>query len=339
MIAQLNRVYLKAFPGKIFSRLYSYFFVEGRPATTKGRWFNPITFAILRLASKSKSVKEAESPLFITGTGRSGSTILGLVLSTHRDVMFLNEPKAMWYVANPADDIIGSYSKAGGQYMMQGSDVVNGCAREIKGVYSQAMKLTGTKQIVDKYPEMLFRTDYLCEIFSKPRFIFLSRNASDTIASTTNWSVKHRIEDAKEDWWGVDEKKWLLMLEQVVPYDTDLAPHIDLIRGMTSQSERAAVEWIVSMNHGLKQLLKYPDLFLRVRYEDLCENSDHELSRICDFAGIQVDEKMLGYGRETIRKQNIHHHPHIHPVLVEAVNKVSHRLGYGSTPELMSVTE
>lgn len=339
MIAQLNHEYIKAFPKKIISRLYSYFFIEGRPATTKGRWFNPITFAFLRTASKSKTIVESESPLFITGTGRSGSTILGMVLSTHSDVLFLNEPKAMWYLANPADDIIGSYSINDGRYMMHEKDLVNGCAKEIKGVYSRSLKFTGTRKIVDKYPEMLFRTDYLCEMFSKPRFIFLSRNADDTIASTTNWTLKNRIESAKEDWWGVDGRKWKLLVEQVVPQDEDLANHVAIIKDLTSESDKAAVEWIVSMNHGLKQILKYPDCVLRIRYEDLCENSDRELQRICDFAGLPTDERMLAYGRQTIKKQNIHHHPKVHPVLAEAIRKVSHRLGYGSTAELIKVME
>ena len=339
MIAQLNREYIKAFPKKILSRLYSYFFIEGRPATTKGRWFNPITLAFLRNASKAKAITESESPLFITGTGRSGSTILGMVLSTHNDVLFLNEPKAMWFLANPADDIIGSYAGQEGRYLMYGKDLVDGCAQQVKGVYSRALKFTGTRKIVDKYPEMLFRTDYLCEMFSKPRFIFLSRNAADTIASTTNWTVKHRIEESKEDWWGVDGRKWKLLVEQVVPQDEDLSNHVEIVRGLTSESDKAAVEWIVSMNHGLKQILKYPDCVLRIRYEDLCENSNHELKRICDFAGLPVDEKMLAYGRQTIKKQNVHHHPKVHPVLAEAIRKVSHRLGYGSTPELISVME
>ena len=339
MIAQLSREYVKAFPKKILSRLYSYFLIEGRPATTKGRWFNPVTFAFLRTASKAKAIAESESPLFITGTGRSGSTILGMVLSAHKDVLFLNEPKALWYLANPADDIIGSYSNNEGRYMMYGKDLVNGCAQEVKGVYSRSLKFTGTSKIVDKYPEMLFRTDYLFEIFSKPRFIFLSRNAADTISSTANWTVKHRIDAANEDWWGVDGRKWKLLVEQVVPQDEDLSNHVDIIKGLTSECDKAAVEWIVSMNHGLKQILKYPDCVLRIRYEDLCENSDHELQRICDFAGLNVDEKMLAYGRQTIKKQNVHQHPKVHPVLEEAIRKVSHRLGYGSTPELINVME
>ncbi|MFM2189925.1 MAG: hypothetical protein RL491_311 [Bacteroidota bacterium] len=339
MIAQLSREYVKAFPKKILSRLYSYFLIEGRPATTKGRWFNPVTFAFLRTASKAKAIAESESPLFITGTGRSGSTILGMVLSAHNDVLFLNEPKALWYLANPADDIIGSYSNNEGRYMMYGKDLVNGCAQEVKGVYSRSLKFTGTSKIVDKYPEMLFRTDYLFEIFSKPRFIFLSRNAADTISSTANWTVKHRIDAANEDWWGVDGRKWKLLVEQVVPQDEDLSKHVDIIKGLTSESDKAAVEWIVSMNHGLKQILKYPDCVLRIRYEDLCENSDHELQRICDFAGMPADEKMLAYGRQTIKKQNVHKHPKVHPVLEEAIRKVSHRLGYGSTPELINVME
>ncbi len=55
MIAQLNKEYILAKPSKVLPRLLSYFFYEGRPATTKGRWFNPVTFLFLRAASKGTS--------------------------------------------------------------------------------------------------------------------------------------------------------------------------------------------------------------------------------------------------------------------------------------------
>lgn len=339
MIAQLNRAYLRANPRKVLPRLFSYFFMEGRPATTKGRWFNPITFAFIRRAGKSKPQPRAESPLFITGTGRSGSTILGVVLSTHPDVLFLNEPKALWFLANPEDDIIGSYSQSGGKYLMGANDVIQGSASFIKSAYTKALRLTGSNKIVDKYPEMLFRTDYLCRVFESPKFIFLTRNAEETISSTCIWSDRNRSADQVEDWWGVDGKKWRLMVEQVVPKDDMLSNHLDTIRGLSSDIDKAAVEWIVSMNHGLKEILKYPDRILRVRYEDLCLDSDKELKRICDFTGIHPDGRLLSYGQSVIKRQKPHNKISVHPVLQEAIEKVNFKLGYGPMPELTSVTE
>jgi hypothetical protein len=339
MIAQLSRNYLKARPGKLIPRLYAYFLVEGRPATTKGRWFNKLTFAFLRSAAKTESGNEAESPLFITGTGRSGSTILGMTLSLHPDVLLLNEPKALWYLANKQDDIIGSYSRNGGRYVMSGKDLIDGCAQFIKGVYSKSLRLTGSKKIVDKYPEMLFRTDYLSGIFENPKFVFLTRNAADTISSTFKWSQTHGDAVKNEDWWGVNGMKWNLMVEQVVPKDELLSPHLDVIRGLKSDIDKAAVEWIVSMNQGLKEILKYPDRILRVRYEDVCKNSDHELGRICDFAGLPRNELVFEYGRQVIKEQTTHKIPEVHPLLKTIIEKVSHKLGYGTKPEVISVVE
>lgn len=339
MIAQLNSAYLKAHPRKVIPRLFSYFCMEGRPATTKGRWFNPLTFAFIRLGGKSKRLSASDSPLFITGTGRSGSTILGLVLSTHPEVLFLNEPKALWFLANPEDDIIGSYSKTGGKYMMGAKDLIKGCSTFVKGAYSIALRLTRTKKIVDKYPEMIFRTDYLSGVFENAKFIFLTRNAEETISSTCIWSDRHRSADQTEDWWGVDGKKWDLMVQQLVPADEMLSPYMDTIHGLTSDTDKAAVEWIVSMNHGMNELLKYPDRIMRVRYEDLCLDSDRELARICEFTGIEPSEKMLSYGQSVIKRQKPHSKISVHPVLRQAIDKVNFKLGYGPRPELTSVTE
>ena len=61
-------------------------------------------------------------PIFIVGTGRSGTTILGKILSVHKQVAFLNEPKALWFFANKEDDLIGSYSKSKGRYHFNEND-------------------------------------------------------------------------------------------------------------------------------------------------------------------------------------------------------------------------
>lgn len=110
MIAQINALYIKTRPWKLYSRFMSYVLFEGRPATTRGQWINPLVFSILRTAKALPALKSVRKPIFITGMGRSGTTALGIAMSMHRDIGYMNEPKALWHTAYPYEDVIGHYS-------------------------------------------------------------------------------------------------------------------------------------------------------------------------------------------------------------------------------------
>ncbi|HMT27723.1 MAG TPA: sulfotransferase [Bacteroidia bacterium] len=339
MIAQLNKDYIFTRPLKVFPRLLSCFFYEGRPATTKGRWFNPVTFMALRNNSKAKHDTNCESPVFITGTGRSGSTILGMVLSMHKDVGFLNEPKALWFHANPNDDLIGSYTAADARYRMSENDASDQIANTVKSIYSSYLNFSGTKRIVDKFPEMIFRIEYLNKIFKNPKFIFLYRNPWDTIASTALWSETHRNENKHEDWWGVNNRKWNLLLEQIIPYDPSLAKYQEIISSFKKESDKAAVEWITTMNFGINKMLLFPKQIIPVRYEDLAMDPIKSLQLICEFTDLDRDETFLNFGKKILRPAPGNKKIQIHPVLSTAIDELSERLGYLSHSPSISVTE
>ncbi len=339
MIAQLNKDYIFARPEKVYQRLLSYFFFEGRPATTKGRWFNPVTFWSLNKAAGANHVSGCENPIFITGTGRSGSTVLGLVLSMHPDTCFLNEAKALWFKVNPNDDLIGSYSLDKARYIMNGTHVNEQISNDVKSIYSAFLRLSRSKRIIDKFPEMIFRIEYLNKIFAEPKYIFLYRNAMETIASTALWSNVHRNHERQEDWWGINNRKWNLLVEQVVPNDEYLGTHIETVSRFTSQADKAAVEWIVTMNRGLKMSIAYPDKILHVKYEDLCENKEAELLRICRFTGLTPDDTFLNFGRQVIREAQVINHIKLHPVLHAPIAELSRTLGFKDHSPSMIVAE
>ena len=119
MIAQLTPLYIKTRPAKLFSRLVSYALFEGRPLTTKGRWINPLVFSLLAMEKKLPQMRKVVKPIFIIGSGRSGSTILGTLLSMHRDIGFLNEPKAIWHTLYPYEDVIGNYTGMKASYRLR----------------------------------------------------------------------------------------------------------------------------------------------------------------------------------------------------------------------------
>ena len=106
MLATFDKSLFRLRPSKAFSRLLAYFLFEGRPLTTKGRWFNPVVFLFLNLIKHIPFRRSGFAPVFIVGMGRSGTTVLGKVLAVHNNVAYLNEPKAMWHVAYPNDCLL-----------------------------------------------------------------------------------------------------------------------------------------------------------------------------------------------------------------------------------------
>jgi len=88
MVAQIDGPYFRASPRKSLVRLLSYGMFEGRPLTARARWLNPLVFSIARAAPRMRQLRPVEKPIFILGSGRSGTTVLGLILSMHRSIGF-----------------------------------------------------------------------------------------------------------------------------------------------------------------------------------------------------------------------------------------------------------
>lgn len=326
MIAQLDKIYIQIRPSRILPRLLSYFFFEGRPLTTLGRWFNPITFASLKLASHSKIIPQSDNPVFIIGTGRGGTTVLGTILSIHPEIGFFNEPKAIWYLLNHQDDILGNYTDKPGKYLFDKNDASEKISKKIKSIHSAFLRLTGNSVILDKYPEMIFRTEYVSNLFNNPRYIFLHRNPLDTISSTALWSKTNGNEN--QDWWGVSKIKWKIIVEQLVPLDSELKKFQDEISLIKSQEDMACVEWICTMNKAIEEKTKKPDSFFMISYEDIIESPESKISEICDFIGVKKDKKTLEYSLKTLRQNNKEYKPNLSSFLIEPLKSTSYKLGY-----------
>ncbi len=303
MVAQVDLTYVKMRPTKLVSRLVSYALFEGRPLTTRGRWINPMLFAHFSLEKRLLQMKRVEKPVFILGTGRSGTTILGVILSMHRDVGFLNEPKALWHAIYPNEDVIGSYSRDEAQYWLNASDADVATKRNAHRLFGAYLASVFSRRVVDKYPELIFRVPFVKAIFPDAKFIFLVRNGWDTCSSINEWSSRLGVQqnDDQHDWWGLNRRKWNLLVEQVVPMHEDLSEHAACMHKWTNQVDMAAVEWIVSMREGLKLESKYPDDMLRVSYEALCYHPRQIAKQITEFAELDDDDVFMRYVEAVLR--------------------------------------
>lgn len=330
MVAQLDRLYVGQRPGKVLPRLVSYALFEGRPLTTRGRWINPLVFAHLGLEMRLPQTREAKKPIFIVGTGRSGSTILGVVMSMHRDVGFLNEPKALWHAIYPCEDVVGNYAKGDARYRLEAGDAtekVKRRARRLSGAYLRSVNST---RVVDKYPELIFRVPFVRAIFPDAKFIFLVRNGWDTCRSIESWSGRlgTQVDHDVQDWWGLNNRKWRLMVDQLVPTEQSLADNRDEIADFADHTDMSVVEWIVTMREGLRQLRRNEDCFHMLRYEELVENPRRELSRVLAFCELKHDEPFFDFAVEKLQPPPRRSSFDMHPVLRQPFEKTMKALGY-----------
>lgn len=301
MVAQIDKTYIRRRPSRLWVRLLSYGLFEGRPLTTRGRWFNPVVFALAKLLRAVPSPRKVDTPAFIIGTGRSGTTILGVVLSMHRSVGFLNEPKALWAGLHSGEDLIGSYNRNSACYRLGAEDAAQQIVLGAHRIFGWYLCLCGAERVVDKYPEMIFRTEFLRAIFPDARFLFLSRGGAATCGSIRQWSERLGTAPVGEihDWWGADDRKWHLLVNNIVPEHPDLAAHANKM-ALLNHEGRAAVEWIVSMREGIKLLETDPEGTLHVPYELLCADPRNWASRIQAFLKLPHDSVFQEYFETTL---------------------------------------
>lgn len=329
MIAQLDGAYARVRPWKAVTRVLSWALFEGRPVTSRVHWINPAVLALLRAARRVPEPAEPVSPIYIVGTGRSGTTVLGKVLSLHPDVGFLNEPKAMWHVIHGREDLVGNFTLGPARYRLGADDAterVRTDARRVFGVYG---RVAGAGRVLDKYPEMVFRVPFVRTIFPNARFLFLVRDGWDTLRSMDTWSDRHGVYRAGRwcDWWGVEDRKWRLLVEQVAAREEGLSLDPGWLKGLDDERDRAAVEWLLTMREGMRHLDDGVPFEL-VRFEDVTRDPATTLERILEFCDLSHDDGMLGYGAAELEgvphKEPVELHPDVERPFLETME----RMGY-----------
>lgn len=258
-------------------------------------------FGNLRIAA-GRAGKRIDRPVFIVGMGRSGTTLLGRILAAHPSVGFLNEPKAMWHVIRDDEDIIGSYALPHtGRLYLHAEAANEEVSLRARALFSWYLRASHSKRIVDKYPELIFRHDFVRAIFPDARFLIAVRSPWSTLKSVTKWSESNAIDDA--DWWGVRDQKWDILWTQGVaqrPSNSDLAA-----LGLADETDhhvRAAVEWVVTMREALS-LAAVDPLAQVIRYEELVRHPQELIRKTLSFCELPASSRTEAYADAVVSAQ------------------------------------
>ncbi len=258
-----------------------------------------MVFRNLRTAAR-RTGERVDRPVFIVGMGRSGTTLLGQVLAAHPAIGFLNEPKAMWHCIRPDEDVIGSYAPIGtGRLYLDAGDAAPAVVERAHALFARYLRMSRSRRVVDKYPELIFRTGFVRAIFPDARFLIAIRSPGRVLPSVATWSDSHERDGA--NWWGLRDRKWEAIWREAVAGREDNGDIAALdLGGETDDRVRAAVEWLVTARAGL-ELARRDPLSMVVRYEDLVLHPRSTVARILGFCGLPGSPRTERYAEAVAR--------------------------------------
>lgn len=223
---------------------------------------------------------------FITGCGRSGTTVLGRLLSKHRDVMYLNDQHMLWAGLWPRYDVAGWVPfdpAAPAPLALSASDAARdpAAAEAFRAMLEE--RRADRRVVVDKLAQNNMRMPFLRAIAPGCLLINIVRSGIDVAHS-----IAARIERGR--WYGPRDRKWACIVAHAEA--NGYAPLVPLCSGPL---QRALLEWRLSVD-AADAFFEGTDAdgVLRLRYEDLVA----EPTAVCEDL-----EKFLGIVPRPVMRQ------------------------------------
>ena len=141
--------------------------------------------------------------VFIVGSPRSGTTVLGEILDKHRDISQWYEPYFVWdrYFRDlPDDERVAEEATA---------KVV----KQISSDFINYRKKTGSRIVVDKSPRNSLKISFIRKIFPEAKFIHIIRDGRDvTLSIQKEWQRRRDIVFGRNNQKGFNYQKALKVI-------------------------------------------------------------------------------------------------------------------------------
>ncbi len=232
------------------------------------------------------------SPVFIVGCGRSGTSIFGKILSQHKGIIYLNEPRELWALGYPETNIWTNQTsnKMGKLYMSQ-EDELPAKSDIIRRLFIEEQR-NNKHTLVEKLPINAFRLGFIDKVFPNARYIHIYRNGLEVARSIEERCINGR-------WFGVGKYK----LQQLVQYAKQKpnTEHIPLL--CNDFFEKGLMEWRLSVESIVSFLSAVSiQRYLEFSYQSLTHNPSEIICKVLSFLKLPVDKEVIEYANINVKR-------------------------------------
>lgn len=203
------------------------------------------------------------SPIFIGGAGRSGTTLLRVMLNAHPNLCAGPEFKMLQPLSGIYNQMI-SLKDIRQAYNLNKNDINQSFASFISSFFQKFKKDNSAKRIVEKTPHNVLIMKELVSIFPNAKFVNVIRDGRDVTSSlvTMNWR----------------------------DFEGKPLPYVQNIEKATKYWSQVIVKSIQDSKHPLlKGRVKL------IKYEDLIKNPEKVMKNVLDFLDEPWVEQVLSY--------------------------------------------
>lgn len=236
---------------------------------------------------RASNVKQVpEFPVaFLIGCGRSGTTLAGRILSACPDICYHNEPYHYWVAIHEKSDVTNLLRIGPADYFLGDTDFSQDKSEVFRTLFAPP---TENALVLEKTPHNVCRIGFLRQLVPTAKFLNIVRNGMMVCSSikVAAQGTPYRIlgKPNLNVWWGHNGSKWdalkrdCIEADYVTPEDAS---------ALVDDEQKAALEWIVSVEEFRNWKLKIPESCFEFCYQELVDNPEKCINAICQFLDLE----------------------------------------------------
>lgn len=250
------------------------------------------------------------NPIIIIGSARSGTTMLGEILSKHPNIAYWVEPKYIWKYRNP--NIYNDTREA--------HEATNLVVKYIRRKFLKYQYTSKKLRFLEKTPSNCLRISFINEVYPGAVFINIIRDGRDVALSAyKKWTEPHD-KSAYSRRFSLNDlplkdlpfylcdflrqfiiqqfnpkklKKWGPITPEITKYSKK------------SIEEACAFQWKQCTEKSLKDLDKISsERVITIKYEDFLKSPEKYLKDIFSISSLKYSQEVIDYANQTIINNN-----------------------------------